>query len=88
MGMNNSLKYLSPSIIALIISGLMTYYGSQLVVAEKLGDKVSRAELKEAVRDTRDQIQRELNDIKENQKAVQEDIKETNRLLRQMILKK
>lgn len=86
MGMNNS-KIWIPTLSILLAVG-MAYVTAQVSVTEKLGDKVSRAELKEAVKDTRDQIQRELNDIKETQKTVQEDIKETNRLLRQMILKK
>lgn len=84
--MNNSKIWIPTLSILVALGG--AYVTAQISVTEKLGDKVSRAELKEAVKDTRDQIHRELNDIKENQKITQEEIKETNRLLRQMIFKK
>jgi gas vesicle protein len=63
------------------------YLSSQVSLAQQLGDKVSRGELKEAVKDTRDQIQRELNDIKDNQKKTQDDIRDLNRSLQRWMLK-
>ena len=85
MSMNNSKVWIPVISILLAVGG--AYVTAQVSITEKLGDKVSRAELKEAVKDTRDQIQRELNDVKENQKQTNEEIKETNRLLRQLMLK-
>ena len=85
MSMNNSKFWIPVVSILLAIGG--AYVTAQVSITEKLGYKVSRVELKEAVKDTRDQIQRELNDVKENQKQTNEEIKETNRLLRQFMLK-
>jgi len=84
--MNNN-KFWIP-VISIFIALGGAYITAQVSVAEKLGDKVSRSELKEAVKDTREQIQREMIDIKENQKQANEQIQETNRLLRQLMLRK
>ena len=88
MSMNNSKVWISlASILTLFVAIGGGYFSAQIGFEQRLGDKVSRSELKEAVKDTRDQIQRELNDVKENQKQTNEEIKETNRLLRQLMLK-
>jgi len=84
MGMNNGKFWIPAASIIVALGG--AYVTAQVSITEKLGDKVSRSELKEAVKDTREQIQREMNDIKENQKQTNEQIQETNRLLRQLML--
>lgn len=86
MGISNGRLWIPVVSIFVALSG--AYITAQVSIAEKLGDKVSRSELKEAVRDTREQIQREMNDIKENQRQTNEQIQETNRLLRQLMLRK
>jgi len=86
MSMNNNKVWIPAISILLALGG--SYITAQVAVTEKLGQKVDRAELKEAVKDTRDQIQRELNDIKETAKQTSEEVKETNRLLRQLIIRK
>ncbi len=64
-----------------------SYLTAQVSVTEKLGNKVDRQELKDVVRDTKDQIQRELDDVKKRQDQTTAEIQETNRLLKQIILK-
>jgi len=86
MSINNGKVWVP--VVSLILALGGAYVTAQVSVTEKLGNKVDRQELKDAVRDTREQIQREMNDIKENQKLASEEIKETNRLLRQLMLRK
>lgn len=85
MTMNNSKVWIPVASLILALAG--AYLSAQITITQQLGDKVSRQELKETVKDTRDQIQREMNDIKENQRQTNEELKETNRLLRQFMLK-
>lgn len=85
MSLNNG-KFWIPT-ISLILALGGAYVTAQVSVTEKLGEKANRQELKEAVQDTRDQIRRELNDVKKRQDETYEQIQETNRMLRHLMLK-
>ena len=75
-------------LISLFLALAGSYLTAQVSVTEKLGNKVDRQELKDAVRDSRDQIQREMNDMKKRTDEIYYQQMETNRLLRQLTTKR
>lgn len=80
LSMNNSKVWLPIITLLFAIGG--AYLSAQVAVTDKLGEKASRQELKEAVNDTREQIRRELDDIKRRQEQTMQELQEINQLLR------
>jgi len=66
----------------LVITATVSYYSSQISLAEELGDRPTRHELNGHVQELKEIIIREVQEIKEQQKEVRQDIRD----LRQVIL--
>ena len=83
MSLNNG-KIWVP-VISLILALGGAYLSAQITITQQIGDKVSRQEHKEDVKETQQQIQRELDDIKKQQERSYQEIQEINRNLREFI---
>ena len=83
MGLNNGKVWIPVASLVLAVGG--AYLSSQVSIAQQLGSHATRTELKETVKETREQTQRELDDIKKQQERTYQEIQEINRNLKELI---
>ena len=77
-----------PIIIAAVIfiAGIVgSYYSSQISIAEDLGKRPTREEVKEEIKGYHEQVKREVDDIKESQKETREDIRDIRQNIERFI---
>ena len=74
-------------IVSIALTLLTTYFTSQLIIAEKMGDRPTRTEVKDETKDIREQLRRELDTIKNQQQQMFEMIQETNKNVSKLLHK-
>ena len=79
--------------VGIVLAATVSYFSSQISLAEELGDRPTREEMNGHIATLQETIIREVKDAKEEQKADYEDVKEQQaetrqdiRDLRQLIL--
>jgi len=83
MSLNNGKVWIPVASLLLAVGG--AYLSSQVSIAQQLGSHATREELREMVKDTREQTQRELDDLKRQQERTYQEIQEINRNLKELI---
>ena len=69
----NSKDKISLTVLAMILSGIVAYFSGQMSIAQEIASRPSRQEMKETIKATQEETQRQLDDIKKQQdKAYQE----------------
>lgn len=64
--------------ITFIVSLLTAYFTSEINTAEKVADRPTRQEVKEAIQETQKTTQRELDDIKKRQDQTYNEVQKLN----------
>ena len=72
-------RHLPGSVIALVVAGVVSYFGSQIAVTKELGERPTRQEMEKKDREIREDIQQQLNDIKNGQSQMFQTIQELNK---------
>ncbi len=67
--------------VGMALAALVSYYSSQVSVAAELGDRPTRAEMRETIQEYTSIVQRELDTIKESQKETREDMRAIRRYM-------
>lgn len=66
---------------AMVLTALISYYSSQVSIAAELGDRPTRAEMRDTVKGYTDTVQRELDTIKESLREGREDMRAIRRYI-------
>lgn len=69
---------ISLTILAMIISGVVAYFTGQASIAQSIADRPTRQEMKETVKATQEETQRQLDDIKRQQEKAYNETKAVN----------
>lgn len=69
--------------VGIVLAGMVSYYSSQVSIAAELGNRPTRVEMREAIKEYTVTVQRELDTIKESQKETREDMRAIRRYMEQ-----
>ena len=67
--------------VGIVLAGMVSYYSSQVSIAAELGNRPTRGEMREAIKEYTVTAQRELDTIKESQKETREDMRAIRRYM-------
>ena len=81
----NSKDKISLTVLAMILSGIVAYFSGQMSIAQEIASRPSRQEMKETIKATQEETQRQLDDIKKQQDRTYSEIQKINDNIKELI---
>ena len=81
----NSKDKISLTVLAMILSGIVAYFSGQILIAQEIASRPSRQEMKETIKATQEETQRQLDDIKKQQDRTYSEIQKINDNIKELI---
>ena len=69
---------LALTVLAMILSGIVAYYSGRISIAQSIAERPTRQEMKETIKATQEETQRQLDDIKKQQEKAYQETKAVN----------
>ena len=81
----NGKEKVSFAVLAMILSGIVAYFSGQISTAQEIASRPSRQEMKETIKATQEETQRQLDDIKKQQDRTYSEIQKINDNIKELI---
>ena len=81
----NGREKISFAVLAMILSGIVAYFSGQISVAQNIASRPTRQEMKEELKATQEETQRQLDDIKRQQDRTYNEIQKINENINKMV---
>ncbi len=81
----NGREKISLTVLAMILSGILAYFTGQASTAQSISERPTRQEMKETIKATQEETQRQLDDIKKQADRTYGEIQKINDNIKELI---